>query len=46
MCSELRLHLKEFTVIKYQCAEKNSTFNTVEQRGIVSKSTSLEKTRQ
>jgi len=33
-------------VIKYQCAGKNSTFSTVEQRGIVSKWTSLERTRQ
>lgn len=37
MRSGLGLHLKELMVIKYQCAEKNSTFNTVEQRGIVSK---------
>lgn len=37
MRSGLRLRLKEFMVIKYQCAEKNSTFNTVEQKGIVSK---------
>lgn len=37
MRSGLRLHLKELMVIKYQCAEKKSTFSTVEQRGIVGK---------
>lgn len=35
--SGLGLHLKDFVVTKYQCAENNSTFNKVEQRVIVSK---------